>query len=460
MPFITKKKLKKIQAMAAEGSQNPVTLESLLTGIPLTESGTDRAYRTYSSQVSATYRKYNGQDELGNAQTRSLIDLRRAVIAGEGLSVQAKNPNTSKWINDFLNNNRLKGSKFFNWVQAGEMTGKALINIIPDRQTNFVRAYHYPYTNGKTGIDYHIGLSNKYDFDCVEDVTKKIGSNCESMKLKNFRYVKLGGDDTDVNETTTKVGLCLHEIESYDRAMNGVRKNNHLFSRITPTFKTQSQNETSTLQSWIAAVKWKIGMIFAGTAELKYIGPPTTAHDNYKTEMSLAIKIIAAVTGIPVHWAGWVDLMSNRATAEELYDFINNATIIERTIWAEAAKDIIIKSMQISIDSGFESKKIKGTDALLQTVDKDFEVEIPVMSWSKFKLYVDALLAAFDKKVISKKDVQNKMPGIDPFVTNQELEKEAKAEAEIVAKAIEDSITEPENPEEKPDDKKKENTID
>ena len=447
--FVTKKKLKKIQAMAAEGAENPVDLESLLTGVPLSENGSQRLYRSYGAQTSAIYRKYNGRDEVGNPQTRGLLDLRKATIAGEGISIQAENENTGAWINDFLNNNKLKGSRFPLWVLGGEMAGKSLVGLVPDKVSKFVRTFHYPFTNGADGIDYRVKLNNIYDFDTIKDVEKKAGTGYASMKLKtgHFQYVRLGGDDCRVNETTTKVGLCLHEIESYDRALNGMRKNNHLFSRITPTFQTTSLSETTALQSWIARVKWKIGIIFAGTAKLEYVGPPETAHGNYKTEMEAAAKVISMVTGMPIHWIGHVDMMSNRSTAAELYDLINNATVIERVIWAEALKEIIIKAMKISIESSFENKTVKRGKAILSIPDDKFTVNIPVMSWSRMESYIKALSLAFNDGVISDLDYQGKLPDIDPYVTNKRLEQQKAEEAKLMAQAIDDGIND-----DKPDD--------
>ena len=435
--FVSDKEIRRIQAMAAEGASNPVDIESFLTSLPLSSAGDERQYRTYSEQVAALYRKYNGRDKLGNPQARALVDLRQAAIAGEGISIQAENKNTAKWINHWLDQNRLKGSKWFQWAQAGEMAGKCLINIIADNTSKYARACHFPYSNGTTGIDYNVTLRHPYDFDTVNDVLKKnkIGG-MEPLKLKHFQYVKLGGDDTDVNQTTTRIGLCLHEMESYARALNGIRKNNHLFSRITPTFKTSSLSETNSLVAWIKAVQWKVGQIFTGTAEMKYIGPPTTAHENYRIELSECAKVISACTGMPVHWIGHVDMMSNRATAAELYDLINNATIKERTVWAEALKEVIIKAMQVSIDAGYETKENKKGEAMLKTPDRNFTVNIPVMSWTKMEAYVKSLSLAFSDGVISDQDYQGALPNIDPYVTNERLKAMKQEDAKIAAAAI------------------------
>ena len=83
----------KIQSMIPEGAKEQIIIESLLIANRLGTSvpGTLNAYQTYSSQVSETYRKYNGQADFGNQQTRIAIDLRTAFIAGEGISISAEN---------------------------------------------------------------------------------------------------------------------------------------------------------------------------------------------------------------------------------------------------------------------------------------------------------------------------------------------------------------------------------
>lgn len=436
------KKKKKIQA-TTEGENQQITLESLLYGTKLSGAGIESQYQNYSAQLIETYRKYEGRSNLGSPQLRALVDTRTAFISGEGLSVQAENNKTAAWIDKFLTENKLKGSKWVNLVKGGEMSGKQLIILdVVGKITGEPKiiCYRIPYANGMMGINYEIDLLNKFDFDSIRGLLKIDKMTGEKIRLnfKNFKYVRLGGSDADINETTTRVGLVLHEIESYARALNGIRQNNHLFNKIFPTFLTKSKNETSELLSWISRVKWKIGTTFIGTAQMKYESPPTTTHENYKAETLAVGKIISATTGVPIHWIGWVDIMSNRATAEELYEVINNATTMDRLIWSEAIRDVIIMAQEMSIDNGIGE---------LKTVDKKFEVKIPLINFSKMLNYVKALSIAFNDEVISKKDYQNALPGIDPYQTQQNIEKEQQESVEKFTAEIE----------EEPEDEEKEN---
>ena len=63
--------------------------------------------------------------------------------------------------------------------------------------------------------------------------------------------------------------------------------------------------------------------------------------------------------------------MSNRSTADSLYEMIKHATLSERLIWEEAIYDVILKAQEMYIDEG-------GTDIALE---KDFEVKLPLLDY-------------------------------------------------------------------------------
>ena len=420
--FENKKKIEKIieakiQAMGAEGAQDSLLIESMLTGLPLGDDGTESIYRTYSAQTTAIYRKYNGEEELGTWQTRAIIDTRTAFISGEGLSVQTENDKLAAWIDKFLLFNRLKGSRFHDFVKGGEMEGRQLLYLKPDNKKGKIKVLRKN-SGFCGGVEYEVFLKDDDDPDTIDKVVLKQKDGTE----KNFftdkvQYVKLGGDASKVNKTTTRCGLVLKEIDNYDRCLNNMRKVNHLFSRPTPYFKTNTAKEGSEILATINNLKWKVGSAFAGPGDFKMVTPDIGALENVKMEMLGLSKSIAFITGIPIHWLGWVDAMSNRATAETLYEAISNATIQERSIWSEAIYEIILKAQELAIDNGM-GKEFGGE------LDPDFQVKIPLISFSHFESLVKSLSTAYNDQVISKGDYQNALPGIDPYKTQKALDEE------------------------------------
>jgi len=419
MPYVSKKKL---QAMS-EGQKSQLDIESLLLASRSSFSigGVNNSYTTYESQVREAYKKYNSEAEWGNQQFKSVADIRISFIAGEGVSVAAKNQTFIKWLNNFVKKNKAFGSMFFNSVIGAELTGKCLFTLrtVPGEYPQIVRV---PYSPDQP---YEVVLSDFWDPSSVVDVVIKKGGKTESLGLPNFIYIRTGGDDIDINRTTAKCGAILNDAENYDRAVKDIRRLNHVLARITPIFQTKDEAETNKLANFLKKWKWKIGQTFVGTAKMTYETVGTGAHQNLKDELSTTIKNIASVTGVPVHWVGWTDLMSNRSTADSLYDTIGTATVRERTLFSEGIYDLIVKAQELYIDSG-------GTD--INKVYTDFEVKIPVIDFSKFLETVRALSIAYNDDVISRSDYQNMIPGIDPLATEKALKAEQKEEEKKLVK--------------------------
>ncbi len=388
----------------------------MLTGRILNTSvpGTMNAFTTYDSQVRATYAKYNSRESFGNQQTRTVVDLRTAFIAGEGVSVVAEKEQTKQWIKDFLFRNRLNGSSFINAVKGSEMAGQALFILEPALwrdDTLFTKASRLPYSIKKAYKPVYMDNDIR---DEVRDILIRKDGVWVSAGLENFIYVRTGGDDTNEDGPTTKVGVVLTDIENYDRAIKDIRRLNHVVARVTPVFQTKSDTATASITKLLNGGKWKIGDAYIGEAEFSYEVPETGAHENLIMELTSTIKTISGTTGVPVHWFGYVDLMSNRSTAETLYEMIKNQTIDERTQWEFALYDMIIKAQELFIDSGGQGLSL----------DYNFQVKLPLIDFGKFLERVRAYSLAYADTAISLADYRNAIPGIDPSETERAVEKE------------------------------------
>jgi len=410
----------KIQG-SVEGSSNGVILESMLTGLRLNTSipGTINAYKSYESQVIETYRKYNGLADYGCQQTRTIIDLRTAFIIGEGLSIASENNNFIKWLENLLKINKFDSYNMINAVKGGELTGQTLLLLKPIWNNNDdldIQILRIPYLNtNKYKVVYDKYFTNIINIQVKNDLGMWVNSN-----YNNFIYIRTGGDDVGSYGTVTRVGVVLTDLENYDRALKDMRRNNHIFARVTPSFETDNESEAKSLSKKLTDMKWKIGSVFIGKAKFSYVTPGQGAHENLEKEMVLTIKTISAETGIPVHWLGFVDLMSNRSTAQTLYEFIKQSTIIERKIWEDSLTDLILKAQEIYIDNG-------GTK--LNKLTTAFEVKLPLISFDGFMDLVKALNMAYGDEAISKADYMNLLPGINPIKTKQAIKDEDKEEA-------------------------------
>ncbi len=413
---------KKIKIQATEGSKSPVEIDSLMYGrsYNVDVPGVVNDYETYESQVMAVYKKYNAFSQFGASLTRSVIDLRTSFISGEGISVSCKNEQTAKWIEKFIQENKLQGSGLVEAVKSSELTGQTLftLNIVDNKETVLLRRYRYNYSE-----PYRAVYADKNYMDEIKEVQIKKDIGWVKLALENFLYVRTGGDDSNLYGPTTKTGVVLTDIDNYDRAIKDIRRNNHIFARVTPVFEVTSETEARNLKAWLQSIKWKIGTAFIGKAKFSYESPKTSAYQNLVSELTSTIKTISGTTGVPVHWLGYVDLMSNRSTADSLYENIKNATISERITWEESLYELILKAQELYIDNG-------GTDL---TYNSDFSIKLPLIDFNKFVERIRALSQAYADNAISMDDYRNAIPGIDPLVTERAVLKEqADQEQELV----------------------------
>ena len=130
---------------------------------------------------------------------------------------------------------------------------------------------------------------------------------------------------------------------------------------------------------------WEIGKAFVGSAELTYALPEHTGpQDGLTNELVGNIKSVTSVTGVPVHWLGYTEILSNRSTAETLYDLIKNSTINDRGNVEYSIYDLICKAQEM--------------DDSISEPELNFKVILPLIDFSAF----DVLVAGLPRLIMMK----------------------------------------------------------
>lgn len=393
---------RRVKLQATEGVKQDVTIEDGITWARMASGiqGTTNEYLTYGSQVEETYRKYRGQSAWGNAAVRTIVDTRASFIAGEGLAIACEDETFTAWAKKFMKATKLAGSLFFDSVLGAEMSGRILYTLLP-RTGQFPLVLRIPYTRASA-------------FKIVDgSLVYQANGHDVTLPPERFVHIRPAGDDCHDDEAQTRVGLVLTDCENYDRVLKDMRRTNYVGSRITPSFLTKDDKETRALAAELGAKGWRIGQAYIGTAPLSFAQATSSAIDSLKGELASYAKNITAVTGIPVHWFGHTDLMSNRATAEDLYQMISNATSRDRAIVGEGLYELFVKAQTMYLDSG-------GSE--IRVVQDDFTVTIPSIDYGRFESMIKALSMAYVDKAISIDDYRSFIPGIDPLVTKRAIE--------------------------------------
>ncbi len=384
-------------------------------GLDDTSGDTGNDYTGYEQATKELAKKYDGSGEWGNQIAQILIDARATAAVGSGLNVTVpkENEKEKEFIDRFIEHNDLDEENVITFATDGEIDGKMLIQLVMEKAVDdkpVVGVRMIPWS--ETG--YEVETDPK-DYKKVVKVEYKVKDTTVTLKNPDeFVFFKLAGRTTKVNETRSKVAKVLMEMENLDRALKDLRKVNKLFARPTPWAETDTIEEAQTLVDYVEGKKWKLGMFMAGTAKFSFVTADMEGAVSLLKEIVICVQIISGGTGIPPHFLGFPELMSNRATAESLMEMVVLATSKERKAQIGGWDEVIKKAMVME-------NKVQGNTALDPSVIK---VDIPYTSNEALQEVVDAWMPLREGGHISEDTFLSKIPGINPEEEKEALEEE------------------------------------
>lgn len=382
------------------------------------------AYRTYELAVKAINEKYNGTADWGVLQTGSIIDLRAAFIIGEGLKIVKKDKDANAeydWVMQFLEYNDLDQEVTQEFAKEAEIEGKIALKLAiektKDKKGYMVSTRYVSWTeNG------YVITANPQDYMQYETMKwmPPKGNKEEVLKEHEFVYKKFGGRINKPNSATPKVMRCLMQIESLDKALRDWREIDRVFAGPILGVECKTNEDRKSVHEALKDKNWKLKKIFIATARLYYAQFDIKGVESLENEIITLAKMISGTTGVPVHFLGFPDLMSNRAVADNLMQLVHAATTKERVTWRGAYEEVIAKSMVMY-----------NTKTKLTPLDhKKIGVEIPMITrehWLRLeKVYLPAAVAG----KISDESFQALLPGFD--VEAERVRKEAKEKSDFV----------------------------
>jgi hypothetical protein len=413
-PFINYRNIRKLESkiQALEEGQRDILNTSILD-VSGTNSVDKNNYKTYEAQVEASYLMYDGKKDYGSEIFQSIVDTRVAFIMGEGISfICEKNKAKEDFINNLLKYNKLNGSELLSAGLMGELEGKVLFTLTPNTEKKNIDIRLFSWRKNKYKIK-----RDDLDYKKVINIAYK-KSNMDlkdtSIDTDSSLYLKLSGCDYNTEESSTRVHKVLTQCENASRASFDLRHNTHVFGKIFPYWETDSIESARTINKQVSARSFEIGDGYAGLAKMSLMEPSGNAAESIIKDLLLNIRYVSTMTGIPIHWLAWPELMSNRATAENLLEVISAATKKERLLWQEAILDLIDKCCQIAID------KLGMKDIL----EGDVTVKLPLISLAALQQINDIWVPLMQEKVVSKFTIRNMLPGIDPKKEKELIELE------------------------------------
>jgi hypothetical protein len=402
-----------IQALTQAG-RNILTTMITDFGIAL-DTPDKNKYKSYASQIEGIYKMYKGTSDYGSELLGGCLDMRVALIAGEGVSLSSENKKTQEYLDKFAEKNDLQGSRLIRMVETGELEGKNLLIMMPDKKNSYIKVRSFSWHK-----NHYIVKTLPDDYELIKEITYTgEDKKPQTINLDKAVYVRLGGCEADVNEATNRLHRVLTDFENLSRSKYDLHKNTRLFGKVIPTWETKEQKESASIKKEMEADDFDIGHGFVGTAKMGLLEPSGNAAAAIEKDILLSLKCISTATGIPIHWLAFPELMSNRATAENLMEIVMAATKKDRLIWEEKLHELIEKSMTIAIDATFEDNSI---------ID-DFTVQLPFVSLEMLSKIIEVYFPLYQDDIISKTTLRDTLPlGLNPQAEDKQIAKE-KADA-------------------------------
>jgi len=436
--FVTDRRnlISEISALKTRNDALLLTTQALInaqTGLDENNSAhyTGSQYRTYDAQVSELARKYSCTADWGSLVMKNIIDVRAAFIAGTGVIPRVRDgfkgdaKREIEFIQRLCRMNDVKGKKPQLWGTEAEIEGKVLFKLKPifdplDGMGN-IKVVHVPWRKFR----YNIQVVEP-DFEQYVRATYT-GTSLETsfdLASEGFVYARFGGNSYEVNLTPPKAAFVLRHTEDLDKELWDWRKINHLFAAPTPWFNCEDVDEARRLTDYISAKNWRIGKaIVTSNSEFDLVCAKGEGFNSIKQAIESDIQVISGTTGVPVHFLGHPELLSNRSTADTLLQLIELSTDKERDIW-QAAYTELFRKATLMFNSSFNNNL--NPDAII--------AEMPVTSTANLVFVEKVYLPMYLQGALSLQTLLSYLTDVD---TQAEMERIA---AEKVEKQQEQAL--------------------
>lgn len=381
----------------------------------------DRPYRSAIAQRAEVRGKYQGVSVYGgNMLCQRLVDLRVAfsvpnrlflvkndkVKASDAEVKEAKN-----FLNEFMARNLLDSSLPRDLAKESELDGQVLTRLVWERASKVPIIKYYPIGS----VGYKIGALDKYGVK--PELTAEFKINGKDIKLQDDTFTFIAFHDTlTLYKGYPTCGAILKTLENIDADLLDWRKLNHLFAHPTPHFKCESQEEAIAINDMIKTTGWHVGTAIATNADFQLKGTTGVESNLLMLSIQTNAKIISGHTGVGIHFLGFSNVMSNRATAESLGEPTEVALHAEIASWHAFYSDLLNKAIRMR--NGKLNKPIREGLIIAKIVP------LTDRQWRTIK---EIYMPAAEKGLISQDTFLDMIPGVDTDAEKERIiEQQAK----------------------------------
>ncbi len=384
----------------------------------------ENPYSTKGSQVSELRNKYRGIGTLGAPILQRLVNLRVAfsvpnrLFLAPDMAVKKKQgisdrqvEDTKNFLTEFMELNGLDAEVPRELCKESELQGQVALGLVWDHVKKNVVLKYFPWNQS----NYTIKQLTKYAFKGEKTFVAALDG--KRISFSDDKFVYLGFNDELSAETIQGYPTCgpiLKTIENLYKDLLDWRKLNHLFAHPTPHFKCETKDEAIAINEMIQKTGWKIGTAIATNGDFQLKGPSGAEANLLMLAITTAAKIISAHTGIGIHFLGFANVMSNRATADSMGEPTEVVLHSEITSWTSFYKELFRKAITM------RNAHLQGQLPINVVLPR--LVPLTDRQWRVIK---DIYLPLFEKGAISHITLLNKIPDLN---ADEEMEKIKEAE--------------------------------
>ena len=345
----------------------------------------------------------NQSDRGGGALLRNIVHVLGAFTVGQGVKPAPRHDGAERelrFIQAFMEGAGLTSQTARDWVVESLIEGKFLVRLSPHGESGRVECRFVSWTQHGYVVE-----TDEDDYTAHRGVTYRLNRTGPTVRLapEAFVFQSFGGRLSHVNDGTPPLAAVLPNIENLDRALRDWREINHLFAAPTPVIQVETAQQAREAQRFVEEENWKIGHFLAlAGGQFSLVTLPAGAAASVEREIITNAKVIAGATGVPVHFLGFPDLLSNRSTAENLFEALHAATSGHRQLWTGVYERLFERTLHLAnvhFNSGFDPRAVGA-----RLVDA---------SSMKLRELKDVWLPLYRAGAISLETVLGKIPDVD-----------------------------------------------
>lgn len=290
-------------------------------------------------------RMYAGEAQHGSIPCQAVVNFNRSFQMASGLVVLAEDREAAaeemSIVQDFLDFNDLTEERLLDLGAENELSGQVLFRFAWDEAARHVLLWPVSLLETRYRVEYADALTLKHA------VLYPDSEQQTTVPAEELVYIKFRAHWNAPHGTPTPMG-CVAQMENVSKALEDLRRINHLFAHPTPVLNVLD-DRIQAVETQIANTNWKIGqsLVLGADESYKLAELGGTGAEYLLKEIQVLMQQISALTDVPVHFLGYPELLSNRSTSEDLFEGPVKRAQADQRVWIGGFEELLAKVLPL-----------------------------------------------------------------------------------------------------------------